>query len=74
VEHDAAALLWLDAWRECPRRPALQREVVRQMEVDLTDILDRGIGAGQVAGTVFLNYPVAAEMLLRTTELDLLDG
>jgi AcrR family transcriptional regulator len=102
-EHDAAALLWLDAWRECPRRPALQREVVRQMEVDLadlTEILDRGIGAGQfssgdsaaaamrilamidgmfaqsavrtaLAGTVFLNYPVVAEMLLRTTELEL---
>ena len=102
-EHDAAALLWLDAWRECPRRPALQREVVRQMELDLADltsILDRGVGAGQftsddtataamrilamidgmfaqsavrtaVAGTVFLNYPVVAEMLLRTTELEL---
>lgn len=102
-EHDAAALLWLDAWRECPRRPALQREVVRQMELDLadlTEILDRGVGAGQfasddtataamrilamidgmfaqsavrtaVAGTVFLNYPVVAEMLLRTTEHEL---
>ena len=102
-DHDAAALLWLDAWRECPRRPALQREVVRQMELDLadlTDILDRGVGAGQftsddtataamrilamidgmfaqsavrtaIAGTVFLNYPVVAEMLLRTTEHEL---
>jgi BetI-type transcriptional repressor, C-terminal len=102
-DHDAAALLWLDAWRECPRRPALQREVVRQMELDLadlTDILDRGVGAGQftsddtataalrilamidgmfaqsavrtaIADTVFLNYPVVAEMLLRTTEHEL---
>ena len=102
-DHDAAALLWLDAWRECPRRPALQREVVRQMELDLadlTDILDRGVRAGQftsddtataamrilamidgmfaqsavrtaIAGTVFLNYPVVAEMLLRTTEHEL---
>ncbi|MBB5162475.1 TetR/AcrR family transcriptional regulator [Mycobacterium sp. AZCC_0083] len=102
-DHDAAALLWLDAWRECPRRPALQREVVRQMELDLadlTDILDRGVVAGRfasddtataamrilamidgmfaqsavrtaIAGTVFLNYPVVAEMLLRTTEHEL---
>jgi len=102
-DHDAAALWWLDAWRECPRRPALQREVVRQMELDLadlTDILDRGVRADlftsddtataamrilamidgmfaqsavrtAIAGTVFLNYPVVAEMLLRTTEHEL---
>jgi AcrR family transcriptional regulator len=102
-EHDAAALLWLDAWRECPRRPALQREVVRQMELDLanlTDILDRGIDGSQfasgdsaaaamrilamidglcaqsavrtaIAGTALLNYPIVAEMLLRTTEHEL---
>jgi AcrR family transcriptional regulator len=102
-EHDGAALLWLDAWRECPRRPALQREVVRQMELDLadlTDVLDRGVVAGQftsgdraasamrilamidglcaqsavrtaIAGTALLNYPVVAEMLLRTTEHEL---
>ncbi|KAA0120110.1 TetR/AcrR family transcriptional regulator [Mycolicibacterium sp. P9-22] len=49
-EHDAAALLWLDAWRESPRRPALQREVIRQMETDLTeltDVLTRGVAAGE---------------------------
>jgi len=48
-EHDSAALLWLDAWRESPKRPALQREVVRQMEIDiadLTDLITRGVAAG----------------------------
>lgn len=51
-EHDSAALLWLDAWRESPRRPALQREVIRQMEIDLadlTDLLKRGVAAGEFA-------------------------
>jgi BetI-type transcriptional repressor, C-terminal len=49
-DHDSAALLWLDAWRESPRRPALQREVIRQMEndlADLTDVLSRGVAAGE---------------------------
>jgi AcrR family transcriptional regulator len=49
-EHDVVALLWLDAWRESPRRPALQQEVIRQMEVDLsdlTDLLTRGLTAGE---------------------------
>lgn len=48
--HDSVALLWLDAWRECTRRPALQREVIHQMEIDLsnlTDLLDRGVSAGE---------------------------
>ena len=49
-EHDVVALLWLDAWRESPRRPALQGEVIRQMEVDLSDLtelLTRGLAAGE---------------------------
>lgn len=49
-EHDFVALLWLDAWRESPRRPALQREVIHQMEIDLselTDLLNRGVAAGE---------------------------
>lgn len=50
TEHDSVALLWLDAWRESPRRPAVQREVIRQMEIDLaelTALLARGVDAGQ---------------------------
>jgi AcrR family transcriptional regulator len=49
-ERDSDALLWLDAWRESPRRPALQQEVIRQMEIDisdLTDLLARGVAAGE---------------------------
>lgn len=49
-ENDPSALLWLDAWRESPRRPALQREVIRQMEMDvsgLRDLLERGVAAGE---------------------------
>jgi AcrR family transcriptional regulator len=48
--HDSAALMWLDAWRESQRRPALQREVIRQMEADLaevTDLLERGVAAAE---------------------------
>lgn len=49
-DQDPAALLWLDAWRESPRRPTLQREVVRQMETDvteLTELLTRGATDGE---------------------------
>ncbi|MDV3125968.1 TetR family transcriptional regulator C-terminal domain-containing protein [Mycobacterium sp. 21AC1] len=49
TEHDSVALLWLDAWRESPRRPPLQLEVIRQMEIDLADLtalLSRGVDAG----------------------------
>jgi len=48
-DSDPDALLWLDALRECPRRPALQDEVIRQMESDLsylTRLLERGVAAG----------------------------
>jgi hypothetical protein len=101
-DHDSVALLWLDAWRESPRRPALQREVIRQMEIDLSDLSDllaRGVATGEftfgdcaasamrilamidgtfgrsavrtaIAGTTLLNYPIVAEMLLRTTGLE----
>ncbi|ORA31955.1 TetR/AcrR family transcriptional regulator [Mycobacterium aquaticum] len=50
ADHDSVALLWLDAWRECRRRQALQQEVIRQMETDianLTDVLTRGVAAGE---------------------------
>ncbi|MBY3793777.1 TetR family transcriptional regulator C-terminal domain-containing protein [Rhodococcus fascians] len=50
--HDAYALLWLDAWRESTRRPALQDEVVRQMEFDidnLIEILELGCRSDQFA-------------------------
>lgn len=48
---DAYALLWLDAWRESTRRPALQNQVVEQMETDignLTNILEMGCEKGQL--------------------------
>ena len=48
-ENDDYALLWLDAWRESRRRPALQEEVVRQMEIDvadLTQLLELGCTTG----------------------------
>ncbi|OZE19473.1 hypothetical protein CH262_24345 [Rhodococcus sp. 05-2255-1e] len=50
--HDEYALLWLDAWRESTRRPALQQEVVSQMEVDidtLIKILESGCEQGRFA-------------------------
>jgi DNA-binding transcriptional regulator YbjK len=52
ADHDSIALLWLDAWRECRRRPTLQHEVIRQMEMDiadLTDLLAGGVAAGEFA-------------------------
>ncbi|OBC12449.1 hypothetical protein A5784_33215 [Mycobacterium sp. 852013-50091_SCH5140682] len=50
ADHDSVALLWLDAWRECRRRPVLQQEVIRQMEIDianLTDVVARGVADGE---------------------------
>ncbi len=48
-DHDPIALLWLDAWRESARRPALQRVVVRAMEHDIAElgaIITQGKAAG----------------------------
>lgn len=48
-DRDAAALLWLDAWRESATRPAVRAAVVRQMERDVSDfnaIISRGIATG----------------------------
>ncbi|MES2094951.1 MAG: TetR family transcriptional regulator C-terminal domain-containing protein [Actinomycetota bacterium] len=49
-DRDPVNLLWLDAWQASRRRPALLREVVRQMDADtsrLADLITRGVEAGQ---------------------------
>lgn len=68
-EHDSTALLWLDAWRESPRRPALQREVIRQMEIDLTDLGDL-LAGGVTAGEFHTDDCAAAAMRI----LAMVDG
>ncbi len=48
-DRDAAALLWLDAWRESATRPAVRAAVIRQMERDVADfdaIISTGLAAG----------------------------
>lgn len=55
-DRDPIALLWIDAWRESARRPAVQRVVVSAMERDITDLgaiiaEGKAIGAFPSAGS-----------------------
>lgn len=67
-DRDPIALLWLDAWRESARRPAVQRVVVRAMEHDLADL-----GAIIVQGKAAGFFP-AAEAHSAMRILALVDG
>ncbi|MCM3658656.1 TetR family transcriptional regulator [Agromyces mediolanus] len=62
-ERDPAALLWLDAWRESARRPAVRDAVVRQMEQDLAE-LDELVGVGVAAGVFPAAGPHSAMRIL----------
>ena len=47
---DPLSLLWLDAWRQAADRPVVRTAVVRQMELDLTDmtaIIEGGSANGE---------------------------
>lgn len=52
TDRDSGMQLWLDAWSEAPRRPALQR-ISRQLNVEwqalLAEVIDRGIAEGSMS-------------------------
>jgi AcrR family transcriptional regulator len=69
VDKDWSFQLWLDAWAEAARRPAL-REVSARLNLEWQALLERTIRAGVAAGEFRSDDPTAAAWRI----LSLLDG
>ena len=69
ADGDTGMQLWLDAWAEAARRPALQA-ISRQLNQDWQQLLCDIIGQGQVAGVMHSDDPPASAWRI----LSLLDG
>jgi AcrR family transcriptional regulator len=69
AEQDWAFQLWLDAWAEAARRPAVQ-ETTRRLNLEWQGLLERTIVAGVAAGAFSCPDPGAAAWRI----LSLLDG
>lgn len=69
VDRDWSFQLWLDAWAEAARRPAL-REVSARLNLAWQGLLERTIGAGISSGVFVCADPAAAAWRI----LSLLDG
>lgn len=68
-EDDASFQLWLDAWAEAPRRPAVQR-VSTELNVAWQRLLVETIASGVAAGTMTCHDPDATAWRV----VSLLDG
>ncbi len=69
ADKDWAFQLWLDAWAEAARRPAVQ-ETTRRLNLEWQGLLERTIVAGVAAGAFLCPDPGAAAWRI----LSLLDG
>ncbi len=69
ADKDWAFQLWLDAWAEAARRPAVQA-TSRRLNLEWQGLLERTITAGIAAGTLTCEAPGAAAWRI----LSLLDG